>query len=80
MAGGGFAGFTKALFSSKLAVAALAAALAYGAVKLYNSASGAQAVRAALEGMNQPGAPEWRLLTGIHCDQGRAALSALPQP
>ncbi|MEA5013439.1 MAG: phage tail tape measure protein [Candidatus Limiplasma sp.] len=59
LAGGGFTGFTKTLFSSKLAVAALAAALIYGAVKLYDYASGAKAVREALEGMNQTAA-KWK--------------------
>lgn len=59
LAGGGFTGFTKTLFSSKLAVAALAAALVYGAVKLYDYASGAKAVREALEGMNKT-ADKWK--------------------
>ena len=59
LAGGGFTGFTKTLFSSKLAVAALAAALIYGAVKLYDYASGAKAVREALVGMSKT-ADEWK--------------------
>ncbi|MEA4896897.1 MAG: phage tail tape measure protein [Christensenellaceae bacterium] len=59
LAGGGFTGFTKTLFSSKLAVAALAAALIYGAIKLYDYASGAKAVREALEGMSKT-ADEWK--------------------
>lgn len=59
LAGGGFTGFVKTLFSSKLAVAALAAALIYGAVKLYDYASGAKAVREALEGMSKT-ADKWK--------------------
>ena len=59
LAGGGFTGFTKTILSSKLAVAALAAALVYGAVKLYDYASGAKAVREALEGMSKT-AEKWK--------------------
>ena len=51
LAGGGLGGFIKTLVSSKVAMAALAAALVYGAVKLVDYASGAKAAREALEGM-----------------------------
>lgn len=51
LAGGGLGGFIKALASSKVAMAALAAALVYGAVKLVDYASGTKAAREALEGM-----------------------------
>ena len=59
VAGGGFSGFAKTLLSSKLAVAALSAALIYGAVQLYDYASGAKAVRKALDGLNDT-AEEWK--------------------
>lgn len=59
MAGGGLGGFIKTLASSKLAMAALAAALVYGAVKLVDVASGAKAAREALEGMAKT-AKSWK--------------------
>jgi len=59
VAGGGFSGFAKTLLSSKLAVAALSAALIYGAYKFYDYASGAKAVREALESMNET-ARNWK--------------------
>jgi len=59
LAGGGVSGFVKTVGSSKLAVAALSAALIYGAYKLYDYASGAKAIREALEGMNQT-ASAWK--------------------
>ena len=59
MAGGGFGGFVKVLASSKVVMAALAAALVYGAVKLVDVASGAKAAREALEGM-QKTAKSWK--------------------
>jgi len=58
-AGGGFGGFAKTVLSSKLAVAALSAALIYGAYQLYDYASGAKATREALQGMNDT-AKEWK--------------------
>ena len=58
-AGGGFGGFTKTLLSSKVAVAALSAALIYGAYKLYDYASGAKATREALAGMEKT-AKKWK--------------------
>ena len=59
MAGGGLGGFIKTLASSKLAMAALAAALVYGAIKLVDYASGAKAAREALEGMAKT-AKSWK--------------------
>ena len=59
MAGGGIGGFVKVLASSKVAMAALAAALVYGAVKLVDYASGAKAAREALEGMAKT-AKNWK--------------------
>ena len=59
MAGGGIGGFVKVLASSKVAMAALAAALVYGAIKLVDVASGAKAAREALEGM-QKTAKSWK--------------------
>ena len=59
MAGGGIGGFVKVLASSKIAMAALAAALVYGAVKLVDYASGAKAAREALEGMAKT-AKNWK--------------------
>ena len=59
MAGGGIGGFLKVLASSKVVMAALAAALVYGAVKLVDVASGAKAAREALEGM-QKTAKSWK--------------------
>ena len=53
LAGGGVGGFMKTVGSSKLAVAALSAALIYGAYKLYDYASGAKAIREAIEGMTK---------------------------
>ena len=59
MAGGGIGGMVKVLASSKLAVAALSAALIYGAIKLVDYASGAKAAREALEGMAKT-AKSWK--------------------
>ena len=59
MAGGGIGGFVKVLASSKVAMAALAAALVYGAIKLVDVASGAKAAREALEEM-QKTAKSWK--------------------
>lgn len=74
MAGGGFGGLVKTLGSSKLAVAALSAALIYGAVKLYDYASGAKATREALEGMNKV-ARKWKS-TAAETFYGKGGLSA----
>ena len=73
-AGGGFSGLLKTLGSSKLAVAALSAALVYGAVKLYDYASGAKATREALEGMNKV-AQKWKS-TAAETFYGKGGLSA----
>ncbi|MEG0985819.1 MAG: phage tail tape measure protein [Clostridia bacterium] len=51
VAGGGIKGLAKVALSSKLGVAALSAALIYGAYALYDYASGAKESREALEGM-----------------------------
>ena len=59
LAGGGVSGFAKTAGSSKLAVAALSAALIYGAYKLYDYASGSKAIREALEGMTKT-ASSWK--------------------
>ena len=59
MAGGGVGGFGKTLGSSKLAVAALSAALIYGVYKLVDYASGAKQARDALAGMNET-AKKWK--------------------
>jgi TP901 family phage tail tape measure protein len=59
LAGGGIGGFVKTLASSKLVIAALAAAVVYGAYKWYDYASGAKTAREALEGMNET-AKQWR--------------------
>ncbi len=59
LAGGGVTGFAKTVGSSKLAVAALSAALIYGAYKLYDYASGTKAIREALEGMSKT-ASDWK--------------------
>ncbi len=59
MAGGGIGGMIKVLASSKLAVAALSAALIYGAIKLVDYASGAKAAREALAGMAKT-AKNWK--------------------
>lgn len=59
VAGGGIGGFVKVVGSSKLAVTALSSALAYGAVKIYDYASGAKAARDALEDMEKT-ASEWK--------------------
>ncbi|MEG0512827.1 MAG: phage tail tape measure protein [Clostridia bacterium] len=59
LAGGGVGGFTKTLFSSKLAVTALSAALIYGVYKLVDYASGAKQAREALDGMNET-AKKWK--------------------
>jgi len=59
LAGGGVSGFVKTVGSSKLAVAALSAALIYGAYKLYDYASGAKTIREALEGMTKT-ASAWK--------------------
>lgn len=59
LAGGGVSGFAKTVGSSKLAVAALSAALIYGAYKLFDYASGAKAIREALEGMTKT-ASAWK--------------------
>lgn len=74
VAGGGFKGLIKTLGTSKLAVAALSAALIYGAVKLYDYASGAKATREALEGMNKT-ADEWKN-TAADTFYGKGGLSA----
>lgn len=58
-AGGGVSGLLKVVGSSKLAMAGLAAAVIYGAYKLYDYASGAKAAREALEGMNKT-AQNWK--------------------
>lgn len=58
-ADGGMSGLVKVVGSSKLAMAALTAAVIYGAYKLYDYASGAKAAREALEGMNKT-ANEWK--------------------
>ena len=59
LAGGGFGGFMKTVGSSKLAVAALGAALVYGAVQLVDYASGAKKAREALQGMDTT-AKSWK--------------------
>ena len=59
MAGGGLGGLVKTLASSKLAMAALAAAVVYGAIKLADYASGAKAAREALQGMAKT-AKDWK--------------------
>jgi len=59
MAGGGLGGFLKTIGKSKLAATALAAALIYGAVVLYDYASGAREARKALEGMAET-AQNWK--------------------
>jgi len=59
VAGGGFGGLIKVLGSSKLAMAALSAALVYGAIKWADYASGAKQAREALEGMAKV-ADEWK--------------------
>lgn len=59
LAGGGLGGLVKTLGSSKIAMVALSAALVYGAVKLYDYASGAKAARDALEGMSKT-ADKWK--------------------
>ena len=58
-AGGGFKGFAQVVGSSKLAVAGLIAALGVGIYLLHDWASGAKAVREALQGM-QATADKWR--------------------
>ena len=58
-AGGGLTGFVKVLGSSPLAVAALSAALIYGAVQLADYASGARKAREALQGMEKT-ASDWK--------------------
>ena len=74
VAGGGFAGLAKTLLSSKLAVAALSAALVYGAYKLYDYASGAKATREALAGMEKT-ARSWKD-TAAETFYGKGGLSA----
>lgn len=59
MAGGGLGGFLKTVGSSKLAVAALSAAIIYGAVKLVDYATGAKKAREALKGMDET-ASKWK--------------------
>ena len=58
-AGGGMKGLLSVVGSSKLAVAALTAAVVYGAYKLYDYASGAKAARDALASMNKT-AQSWK--------------------
>lgn len=58
-AGGGMTGLLKVVGSSPVAMAALSAAVLYGAYKLYDYASGAKAARDALEGMNKT-AQNWK--------------------
>ena len=59
MAGGGLGGFVKTIGASKLAMAALAAAVIYGAVKLADYATGAKKAREALQGI-QATADNWK--------------------
>lgn len=72
-AGGGLGGFIKTIGSSKLAVAALAAAVIYGAVKLVDYATGAKKAREALQGMNQT-ASDWKN-TAADTFYGKGGLS-----
>ncbi len=58
-AGGGLSGFAKVVGSSPLAIAALSAALVYGAALLVDYASGARKAREALQGMEKT-ASEWK--------------------
>jgi TP901 family phage tail tape measure protein len=73
MAGGGLGGFVKTIGSSKLAMAALSAAIIYGAVKLAEYASGAKKAREALQGM-QATADSWKT-NGADTFYGRGGLS-----
>jgi len=73
MAGGGLGGFVKTIGSSKLAMAALSAAIIYGAVKLADYASGAKKAREALQGM-QATADSWKA-NAADTFYGRGGLS-----
>ena len=59
MAGGGIKGLLSVITHSKVAMLALTAAAVYGAVKLYDYASGAKAARDALKSLNDT-ADEWK--------------------
>ena len=59
MAGGGLGGFVKTVASSKVAMAALAAAVIYGAIQLADYATGARKAREALQGMKET-ADKWK--------------------
>jgi len=62
MAGGGLGGFVKTVASSKVAMAALAAAVIYGAIQLADYATGARKAREALQGMKET-AEKWKTTT-----------------
>ncbi|MBQ3761080.1 MAG: phage tail tape measure protein, partial [Clostridia bacterium] len=59
MAGGGFRGLLSVIGHSKVAMLALTAAAVYGAVSLYDYASGAKAAREALKQLNDT-AEDWK--------------------
>jgi len=74
MAGGGISGLLKTLGSSKLALAALAAAIVYGAVKLVDYASGAKMAREAMQAMDET-ARGWKSTAAdIFYNQGGLSL------
>ena len=59
MAGGGVKGLLSVIGHSKIAMLALTAAAVYGAVTLYDYASGAKAAREALKQLNET-AEDWK--------------------